>query len=384
MLALSFALPSLLVRILQIELAPEHAVVIFGSAIVASAVLLAWAAEAAQKDIPASLAFAILALIAVLPEYAVDLYFAYTAGHKPEYAQYAAANMTGSNRLLIGFGWPMVALIFAVAARRKKLASIVVHLEPNRRVEIAFLALASIYAFVIPLTRRLSLFDSLFFLALFVAYGIRVSREELSEPELLGVAEKLASLPRGRRMATVSGLFLCAAAFILAAAEPFAESLVSAGKSLGIDEFLLVQWIAPLASEGPEMIVAAILAWRANSNAAIGTLLSSKVNQWTLLVGSIPLAYAVGGGGLFMEMDARQNEEFFLTAAQTVLGIAIFIDLEFRPHETVMLLLLFLLQFPFPQQEVRIGFSVAYLVIAAFILITRRDQIKKVFRSLRA
>ncbi len=30
---------------------------------------------------------------------------------------------------------------------------------------------------------------------------------------------------------------------------------------------------------------------------AIGTLISSKVNLWTLLVGSLPVAYLAGGGG---------------------------------------------------------------------------------------
>ena len=65
-------------------------------------------------------AMAVLAFIAVLPEYAVDLYFASTAASKPEYAQYAAANMTGSNRLLIGVGWSVVALCSVYAALRKR------------------------------------------------------------------------------------------------------------------------------------------------------------------------------------------------------------------------------------------------------------------------
>ena len=47
-----------------------------------------------------------LALIAVLPEYAVDFAFAAKAGQDPEkYAPLALANMTGGNRLLIGVGW---------------------------------------------------------------------------------------------------------------------------------------------------------------------------------------------------------------------------------------------------------------------------------------
>ena len=95
------------------------ALVIYGAAVVAASFLLAWAAEAAQIDVSGGLAIALLALIAVLPEYAVDLYYAYVSGHVPEYTQYAAANMTGSNRLLMGLGWPVVVLVESVPWRAR-------------------------------------------------------------------------------------------------------------------------------------------------------------------------------------------------------------------------------------------------------------------------
>ena len=87
-----------------------------------------------------------------------------------------------------------------------------------------------------------------------------------------------------------------AAAVIFACAEPFAESLVHLGEQAGIDTFLLVQWVAPLASEAPELIIAGLFAWRLNTSAGFGTLLSSKVNQWTLLVGSLPIVFAISAG----------------------------------------------------------------------------------------
>ena len=70
---------------------------------------------------------------------------------------------------------------------------------------------------------------------------------------------------------------------ILLCAKPFADNLVAAGTELGIDRFLLVQWLAPLASEAPEFIVATIFAARGKGTAAIAMLISSKVDQWTLL-----------------------------------------------------------------------------------------------------
>ena len=50
--------------------------IVFGLAILGSAFLLAWAAEALQLDVSQGLALTVLALIAVLPEYAVDFTFA--------------------------------------------------------------------------------------------------------------------------------------------------------------------------------------------------------------------------------------------------------------------------------------------------------------------
>jgi len=76
-----------------------------GAAIFGAAFLLSWAAEAAETDIPRALAVAFLALIAVLPEYAVDMYFAWQAPHREGYTAFATANMTGGNRLLLGVGW---------------------------------------------------------------------------------------------------------------------------------------------------------------------------------------------------------------------------------------------------------------------------------------
>jgi cation:H+ antiporter len=385
-------LPALCIRLAGVELPPTYAAIVYGAAVVGAAVILAWAAEAAQLDISGSLAIALLALIAVLPEYAVDIYFAYTAGHEPEFAQYAAANMTGSNRLLIGLGWPLVGLMAGLGLRRlrrgrkrsagaERPASPLpagggISLAPRHRIELFFLAVASVYAFVIPLTGRIGLVSSVILLALYAVYIWRVAKEKRSEPELVGVPASIGSLPRRPRRTAVIAMFAAAAAFVLAAAEPFANALIATGSQLGIDEFLLVQWLAPLVSESPELIVACMLAYRMKGDDAIGTLLSSKVNQWTLLVGTLPIAFALGGGGLEgLVLDARQTEEFLLTAAQTVLGFAVLANLRFGTREAVALLALFALQFPFPQTSVRLGFSIAYLVAAAVILVLQRRSL---------
>src|SRR5438105_34573 len=213
--ALAVALPALVLRVSGVHLPPPAAIAVFGSAVVASAFLLVWAAEAAQRDISGSLATAILAVIAVLPEYAVDLYFAWSAGHVPQNAHYAAANMTGSNRLLLGIGWPFVVLLFAWGARRRAEPWRGITLREGRRTELAFLGAASIYSLIIPFTRRIAWYDAVALLSLFGLYLWRAAQGHREEPHLVGVAERIGALPRRRRRFTVAALFVSASAVVV-------------------------------------------------------------------------------------------------------------------------------------------------------------------------
>src|ERR1700747_1775450 len=132
--------PAVVFRIAGLHADPIVALLIFGAAFVAASFLVAGAAEAAQIDVSGGLAIAVLALVAVLPEYAVDLYYAYVSGHNADYTQYAAANMTGSNRLRMGLGWPVVGLGSILVARKPgadRRAGLA--LDPANRVELGFL-----------------------------------------------------------------------------------------------------------------------------------------------------------------------------------------------------------------------------------------------------
>ena len=343
---------------------------LYGLAIVAAAFLLAWAAEAAEVDISQALAVAFIAFVAVLPEYAVDLTFAWKAGQDPEFAPFAVANMTGSNRLLIGLGWSVVFLIFWARTRGRVLS-----LGRGNALDVVALASATLYSFTIPLKGSVSLFDTVILFAIFVAYVYGISREEGDEPHLVGPSAWLGGLPlRGRRLAN-AWLFVFAAVVILVSAEPFAEGLVESGTKLGVDEFLLVQWLAPLASEAPEFLVAGILAFRGRAAMGLAALLSSKVNQWTLLVGGLPVAYSISGetlGGL--PLDGRQTEEVFLTAAQSLFAVAVLIRLSLGRREAIALFGLFMIQFLIPISEVRMAIAAIYVVLAVVLIVTRRVE----------
>lgn len=340
---------------------------LFGLAIVAAAFLLTWTAEAAERDVPRTLALAGLALIAVLPEYAVDAVFAWKAGNDPSYASYATANMTGGNRLLVGLAWTVVVGIFWFRTRGSVLKLASVH-----RNEIGILAIATVYSFIIPFRGGITLFDAAFLVSLFGVYVYLASRGDVeAESSLVGPAETIGNLPTPKRRAVLAGMFLYAGAAILVAAEPFAEGLIETGTQFGIDEFTLVQWLAPLASEFPEFLVASLLAWRMRADAALGALVSSKVNQWTLLIGTLPIAFALSSRSLNpLPTDERQVEEMFLTAAQSLLAVILLINLRMSIWEAGTLLVLFLAQFFTPHDIIsRDTFSYAYLLLAAVFLV---------------
>jgi cation:H+ antiporter len=336
---------------------------LFGIGLLGAAFILSWAAEVAQMDISQGFAIAILALIAVLPEYAVDMVFAWKAGKDPVFSQYALANMTGANRLLIGLGWPMVLFIFFLRSKKKSLA-----LAKEHGTEIFYLICATVYAFTIPLKGHLSLIDAIILIAIFTAYVIRITKSEVEEPELVGPAAIVGSLgPGARRLWTVL-MFLFSGAVIFISAEPFAHSLVQFGKETGIDEFLLVQWLAPLASEAPEFMIAGIWAFRGQAQAAMGALISSKVNQWTLLVGTLPIVLSISAGKLSaLILDLRQDHEIWLTAGQSIFAVAILSNLKISWYGAVLLVVLFLAQLII--EEIRMEVMVVYLVFTAIILI---------------
>jgi len=337
-----------------------------GLAICGAAFLLSWGAEAAQFDIPQSLAIAFIALVAVIPEYAVDMYFAWEAGKDPTYTQYATANMTGANRLLIGFGWAVILLFYWFRSRKTFIV-----IDVKHRVEMMGLLLATLYSFVIPIKGTLTLIDTAVLGLIFIWYLRAAIRQHIVEPELEGgIVEVLAKLTPWMRRLSVAGLFIVSGWAIFVSAEPFAEGLLESGAVLGIEKFLLVQWLAPLASESPEFIVAIIFAWRLKPQVGLGTLISSKVNQWTLLISMLPIAYCISGGKIHaMVFDARQVEEVFLTAAQSFFALVVIMDLKFSWKEALILFVLFATQMFFPNTAVRYAYGAVYLILAALILV---------------
>jgi cation:H+ antiporter len=399
--AVAATIPALAVRLGGTHPEPLVAAIIFGIAVVGAAFMLAWAAEVVQLDISAGLALALLALIAVLPEYAVDFVFTWKAGKDPDrYAPDALANMTGGNQLLIGVGWSMVVLIafWRLRARRRVTGEPTpppgdpardVALSRSHSVEIAFLVLATIYGLTLPLHRTLTLWDSAILVSIFGWYIARLARAPAETPHLVGPAQAIGRLPTANRRLVTVLLFLGAVIVILLCAEPFAESLVATGEQFNIDDFVLISLVAPLASEAPELLVAGLFAWRLQAETGLGALVSSKVNQWTLLVGTLPIVFAISSSSLHgLPIDAVQREELFVTAAQSVYAVAVLANRRISVTEACTMLGLFMVQlvtklplFESIHATARISVGSVYLVLAAVIIYRNRTAIRPLMRD---
>jgi cation:H+ antiporter len=116
---------------------------------------------------------------------------------------------------------------------------------------------------------------------------------------------------------------------------------------------------------------------------------SSKVNQWTLLVGTLPIVFAISSSSLHgLPIDAIQREELFVTAAQSVYAVAVLANRRISVVEASTMLGLFMVQlvtklplFESIHAMARISVGSIYLILAAVILYGHRAAIRPLMRD---
>ena len=386
------------------NITPGIAVLVAGIAILGAAFLLAWAAETAEKDVPQAFAIAVLAVLAVAPEYAVDALYAWQAGSgSSQAANLAVANMTGANRILIGLGWSGIALFTIYRAKstsdsavehRSGVLADVVTLDRELAIEIVFLLAATAYAFFIPLSGGIGPIDTLLLVGLYLLYLLVIIRGDVDESEEhIGVPAYFQEYPRAPRIAIVLFGFVFSGAIIFTAVHPFAEGLERLGLQYGIPEFFMVQWLAPLASESPELVVVAYLVNKARSTAGFNALISSKLNQWTLLIGTLAVVYSIAAGQIgSLPFDSKQAAEIWITAAQSFFAIAILTNFEISTREAVGLLVLFVSQvvaefyviqtYTEPAAtnisiQILYAYTTVYAVLGIALFVKRRESVRE-------
>jgi len=273
---------------------------------------------------------------------------------------------------LIGLGWSLVILIYWLKRREP------MDLRGEMTLELSMLIIATVVIGVIVVFQEVSIILAFVLIGLYLIYLWISSTRESGEPDLIGVALVIGSLPVAKRRTMVVLLFVYAAGVILMAAEPFVEGLIETGTEYGIDEFILIQWIAPLASESPEIIIAVLFSLRSNPRAGIMTLISAEVNQLTLLVGSIVVVFSMSAGEVLnFPLDHRQTIEFMLTGAVSAFAIVLVAPRIIGPRVGLVLLGLFIVHLFFSDPTERQIFSYIYFGLALVLIIADRNRLRQ-------
>jgi cation:H+ antiporter len=319
-------------------------------AILISALMIAWAAESAQFFIAQGFALAMLAWMQTLPEFAVEAVFAWT-----RQVPLLLANLTGALRLLTGLGWPIIYLTASVFHRGRNHRPLrAIRLHAHHSVEVVGLLVPLAYITVILAKGSLTIIDGAVLIAIYFAYLWVLHRLPPESPESI---EELETVPRaivtarrGYRIAAITMLFAAGGGLIYFAARPFAESLLSIAAILGVPSFVMVQWVAPIVSEFPEMASTTYFAHTVErAPMALMNMVSSNINQWTLLVAMLPIVYSFSLGHIeTIPLDTEQRIELLMTLGQALMGMMFLLNMSLAWWEAGSLLVLFLVPFAHP------------------------------------
>lgn len=347
--------------------------------VVASAFIVAWAAEASQFFVSQGLALALLAWIQVLPEFAVEAVIAWEQD-----VPLMTANFTGALRLLTGLGWPTIYLVYAISRRARGDQQLLprIELDPEHSAEVVGLVPPLLYFAWIIIKGSLGIVDAVILFGLYLGYLALLHRLPPKEAEELDDAPRLVrgivTMPPVRRILTIVGLFVGGGLLLFFAAHPFLHSMIGLAALIGVSQFVFVQWVAPFLSELPEFLSTTNWArQRGKASMALMNMASSNVNQWTVLAAMIPVVYSLSLGHPAAVPMAEHRLELALTWLQGMLGIVILSNLTFEAYEAAALLILWFAQFLVPhwREEVCVAYGV-WLVLEVVSTLWRPGRLK--------
>ncbi len=351
------------------------------SAVISSALLISWGAECYQFVVSQGFAVAVIALLQVIPEFLVEGVIAWQKD-----VPLMLANFTGSNRLLMGLGWSGVFFI-ASAFNYFKTGKFIkeIKIREEHSIEIVALLVSSLYFVIVLLKGTITIVDSAALLAMFVAYMwalFKLSPEEKEkEDDLIDMCKVIVNVENKRlKTAIIFSLFLVGGITFLFIAEPFINSLREIAGIMGISSFLFVQWVAPFLSEFPEKVTA--FYWASQIKMApmgLINFISSKVNQWTLLIAMVPIVYSVSMGELsYIPLDDFHKWQILLSMVMTLYGVVALSKFNFNFVDAVLMFSLWFIQFVFPSTLVPTTYAFSALVLIYLIAYRKENRL---FRS---
>jgi cation:H+ antiporter len=318
-------------------------------AILASALMIAWAAESAQFFIAQGFALAILAWMQTLPEFAVE---AVIAWHRETHL--LLASLTGALRLLTGLGWPVIYFTAAMVHRRRTRTPLRnIKLDEHHAVEVVGLAVPLLYFAFVIWKGSLTIWDSVVLIGIYAAYLLILGKMPTEDPETIdeleSIPRRIVTSPRPLRIALITALFLGGGLLIYYSAEPFLASLLALSTVAGVPAFVFLQWITPIASEFPEM--ASTFYWARTVDRApmaLMNMVSSNINQWSLLPALLPVLLSISAGSITpIVFDERQSRELVMTLGQALVGLMFLVNMELAFWEATVLFTLFLIPFAY-------------------------------------
>lgn len=360
---------------------------IYSILIVIGALIIAWAAESSEIIISEGLALAIVAWLQVFPEFMIEATISW-AQDTPN----MLSNFTGANRILIGIGWPIVFFVTSFFYRRKHGHFLKeINLKKEHSAEIIFFLTATIYSVIIFLRGSITIFDSVFMIGLYTTYLFFVSKlphlsRKKSKQLVMGIPKSVIGLKKSYIKPVVALMFLVGGLLIYFASEPFYNNALVLATSLGISQFLFIQWIAPFLSEFPEKTSAFYWASKVKqAPMALMNLISSELTQLTILLAMIPIVFSLSVGSVssiplnsaITGTPFTISTEFLLTIASSFYASMLLLKLRITWFEASSLLILFITQFVWV--EIRPIILWVYFGLAALELIAYRKEITKVF-----
>lgn len=316
-------------------------------AVISATFMIAWASEVAAFFVSRGMALAVLAILQVLPEFAVEAVLARNAALDPSQLQFVTANFTGANRILVGLALPLIFFITYNLRKKRNEWKGALYLDQENSVEVIFLLACSLYSIVFWFRHEISAVDSVILFGMYatyllVLYRLPVADEEEAE-ELHGVPAQVMKRSRRFQGGFAASSFLVGGFILFLTVEPFVHNMQVIALALGISAYLVVQYIAPLLSEFPEFLTTTYWARHNKGENAFSNIVSAKINQWTALIGMIPLVFAVtnftaGHGRLELPLDLHQNVEVLLTTAQGLFAVACLLKMRFLLWEAAALM----------------------------------------------
>jgi cation:H+ antiporter len=251
-----------------------------------------------------------------------------------------------------------------------------IRLEADNSATIMGVLVCLAYVAVITWKRSLGLLDAAVLIAFYASYLYFLRQlpakgcEDIAELEL--VPRAIVTARRKVRNLAITGLFLGGGALIFVAADPFVGSMMAISSSLGISQFIFIQWVAPFISEFPEGVSAFYWA-RSITDAplALMNMVSSNITQWALLAALLPIVLSLGlGHPAAIVFDQQQEIEMLMTLGQSLMGMLFLIDMRLAWWEASALFVLWAVQFGFSlagpaASQIHLWTTVAYFAWAA-------------------